>query len=815
MSGNDTLPPNLFCDAILSDEAERTGNGILAVLFLGLLVLFTYQIIAKSIKLRCERSKGFISYMIFLICCWLDCFSLTLNFLFKVISSDSLAAADLKLFWLSRTIFIFIGVTFVWHWLTKVNYGYSFNDEAKRSGKLEVQYTAGPSVVERVIGRILYIAYSIFGFAFLSANIIWMVPLDEVYREKLLNNIFAAALILSMVFRILTTIALTRVSTQQKKSEIYSYTAISSFLALRDIFIFIIYIFAGLFDSSSNHELLFSKKIYIGILLYILNFWFPLLMFYAGVRYPPKPPKEENNDIAMKVLNSEGKAETKPPVDSRAISVFSPEREARKTLPTGTERFMRYLKLRWKAIVFYSAFSFILFFVFMWGLDDTCRKPERAIGASVLLSRGSARVIMAMSVGVFMTVLPYWLTKVSQINLGLFLPLEENIDFHKFFAVIIFIFGWLHTFGHINNVIYFGKYGFDHWGLTSFNQLLTPLITGILLLIATSSLIYTGFFRKNFKKHEWFIIPHRFMAGLFIVSILPHGASQILSFPYAWAFLLIPLLLTFSDNAIRIRNRYKHTSNTYNWEIIKDRKSTFIKLTFKDMFSYQPGQYAWLWSSQVSWIQWHPFSISSGSDNEVQFMIEVRGEYGWTDTLKKVLNTCQKLGREYPKISIDGPFSSPAYRALYSDRVVLVAGNIGITPMLSILKYRINHQQLCKYSMKILWTSNSLAQIEDTMNEIQELLNEQCENTKTTFEESTHFHCTDTDPKLEIKNPLIKKGRPDIHDIFLSHAKKVGNGSIHVFICGGKALGDAVENSATIINTLQTEVKFYVHKESF
>lgn len=54
-----------------------------------------------------------------------------------------------------------------------------------------------------------------------------------------------------------------------------------------------------------------------------------------------------------------------------------------------------------------------------------------------------------------------------------------------------------------------------------------------------------------------------------------------------------------------------------------------------------------------------------------------------------------------------------------------------------------------------------------------------------------------------------------MHEIFLNFAAKVGSGSIHIFICGGAALSDAVSHSASVINTLQEEVKFYVHKESF
>lgn len=791
---NSSLPPATeFCRRIKSDTTNRAGNGVLAGMFFILFVLFTWKIIARLARKGCERSFSFIMYMIFLFTCWLDCIALTIAFIFFAFDPEDAYKADQKLFWLSRTLFIFIGVTFVWYWSTKVK-------------------------CSRILGRGLIIAYTVFGILFLAANILWAVPMDADLREDVLNYIFAVALVLSTIFRILTTIVLTRAATfsaltgetvEQKKSEVYSYTAISSFLAVRDLGVFFIYAVAGVLLSSARHDTLFNNQIFIGMLLYILNFFFPLLMFLIGVH---SKNVEDTNEIPLSPM-SNGKKEEK--ALDRTKSVYSPKRDDRAKLPSLIQRIKRYFKLHWKPVAFYSAFWFVIFFVFMWGVHDTCGKPESAIGASVLISRGSARVIMAMSIGVLITVLPYWLTKLSQIELGLFLPLEENIEFHKFFAVIITVFGWLHTFGHVNNVVYYSKYDFNIFKVKDFGPFWMPLISGIVLLIVCTGLVFTGYYRRKFKKHEYFILPHRLMAFIFVVCMLMHGTSQILAQPLAWAFLLLPLLLIVSDNLIRIVNRLIHSSNDYDWEIVKDRKSTFIRIKFKNMFSYHPGQYAWLWCSQVSLLEYHPFSISSGGDMEVQFMIEVKGEYSWTDTLKKVLLTCQKLGREYPNISIDGPFSSPAYRALYSDRVILVAGNIGITPMLSILKYRISLKSLSGTSLKLIWTSNSYAQISSTLNEVQELMKDKWEGSETTFEETTHFHCTDTDPKVEITNPLIKKGRPDMHEIFLNFAAKVGSGSIHIFICGGAALSDAVSHSASVINTLQEEVKFYVHKESF
>ena len=121
---------------------------------------------------------------------------------------------------------------------------------------------------------------------------------------------------------------------------------------------------------------------------------------------------------------------------------------------------------------------------------------------------------------------------------------------------------------------------------------------------------------------------------------------------------------------------------------------------------YAAGLFCWVHVPGVSALEWHPFSISSspslsyGEDGVVEFSILNMGEGTWTGNLAKyaqehgpTISASKNHGAssaaatdisELTHIALDGPFG----RAIdYSRRstIILVAGGIGVTPMISIL----------------------------------------------------------------------------------------------------------------------------------
>jgi len=95
--------------------------------------------------------------------------------------------------------------------------------------------------------------------------------------------------------------------------------------------------------------------------------------------------------------------------------------------------------------------------------------------------------------------------------------------------------------------------------------------------------------------------------------------------------------------------------------------------------NYRPGQFAWIrLDSPFGPLQGNPFSLSSGTDNprDLEFTIRKAGDF--TATIGRLT-----AGR---KVFVDGPYGD--FNADYAggERLLLIAGGVGMAPMMSILR---------------------------------------------------------------------------------------------------------------------------------
>ncbi|CAK9153005.1 unnamed protein product [Ilex paraguariensis] len=129
---------------------------------------------------------------------------------------------------------------------------------------------------------------------------------------------------------------------------------------------------------------------------------------------------------------------------------------------------------------------------------------------------------------------------------------------------------------------------------------------------------------------------------------------------------------------------------------------------------------------ELSFLQWHPFSVSSSpleGKNHLSVLIKVLGE--WTSKLKgHILNVSKDepqtglLLKPHSKItaSVEGPYGHESPYHLTYENLILVAGGIGISPFLAILSdilHRIKDGKPClPKNVLIVWAvkrSNELS----------------------------------------------------------------------------------------------------------
>lgn len=112
----------------------------------------------------------------------------------------------------------------------------------------------------------------------------------------------------------------------------------------------------------------------------------------------------------------------------------------------------------------------------------------------------------------------------------------------------------------------------------------------------------------------------------------------------------------------------------------EDVVSVYLAKPKEERFkSYRPGQFASLRiKNNDSWSEAHPFTISCApGDDYLRLTVKKAGDF--TQALHDL-----ETGQE---VEISGPFGSFCQKIEYQDPIVMIAGGVGITPFLSVLRH--------------------------------------------------------------------------------------------------------------------------------
>jgi len=117
-----------------------------------------------------------------------------------------------------------------------------------------------------------------------------------------------------------------------------------------------------------------------------------------------------------------------------------------------------------------------------------------------------------------------------------------------------------------------------------------------------------------------------------------------------------------------------------------------------EVFSYQPGQFGFfrVLGDGIS-PEEHPFSISSQPSDKKHLSVTIKNLGDWTESVHRIA-----LGS---KVMIDAPYGRFSPLRYHSENgIVLIAGGVGITPMLSIVRYF--HQNNQNQKLMLFWGVN-------------------------------------------------------------------------------------------------------------
>ncbi len=235
-----------------------------------------------------------------------------------------------------------------------------------------------------------------------------------------------------------------------------------------------------------------------------------------------------------------------------------------------------------------------------------------------------------------------------------------------------------------------------------------PVLWGILAWCLFISLLVITLF-LHLKYHVWKNI-HKYLGlalllAFFHVFLIPSSLSVIPALRWYMLGLMSLGLMAFSYRVVL--GKYLVPRRIYKLSKVKELTSQITELTLtpkNGKIDYRPGQFAFIEIESPLLIkEIHPFSfVSDPQENNVMFAIKSSGDY------------TTQLPRLTPGVlvKIEGGYGKFTYSEYFNHRQLWIAGGIGITPFISMMKdinassrYRINLTYAVKIKTEAIYTS--------------------------------------------------------------------------------------------------------------
>jgi predicted ferric reductase len=212
-------------------------------------------------------------------------------------------------------------------------------------------------------------------------------------------------------------------------------------------------------------------------------------------------------------------------------------------------------------------------------------------------------------------------------------------------------------------------------------------VTGVLALGLVVVIIATSVWRERFRLNyeRW-----RILHGLLGLAILVMSVWHISLANYyvegpirlgIWIVMSVVLIGMYAN--VRLVRPWQQLRRPWVVESIEEKPGDTWQVSLRadghDGMRFEPGQFAWLTLDRSPLgIREHPFSFSSSAERSdvVSFGVKELGDFTST------------LGEYEPgtRAYLDGPFGAFSYERNEAPGFVFVAGGIGVTPVLSMLR---------------------------------------------------------------------------------------------------------------------------------
>jgi len=383
--------------------------------------------------------------------------------------------------------------------------------------------------------------------------------------------------------------------------------------------------------------------------------------------------------------------------------------------------------------LFFGTWIFLHLLVTVFGFihystKDNLVTARATFGITFAIARTAALVLHVDVIFILLPVCRNFISMLRRTPLNDIIPFDKNITFHKATAWSIVLGTVIHILAHMVNFYKLamtagGTAGDKFLAFLGANFVTGPGVTGWIMTAALGIMVWFAREKVRRATFERFWYSHHLFIVFFICWQL-HGMFCMIKPdrpPYCsyntigvfWRYWLVGGIIWISERILReVRSRHV----TYIHKVIQHPSNVMEVQIKKEKTTTRAGQYIFLSCPEVSYFQWHPFTLTSAPEEDyISVHIRVAGDFttafakalgcdfpqkgekggkGDAPAGGKLVSTQDPLRRTLPRVMVDGPFGSASEDFLNFDTVLLVGAGIGVTPFASILKsiwYRMNN----------------------------------------------------------------------------------------------------------------------------
>ncbi|KAM7517610.1 hypothetical protein LguiB_016572 [Lonicera macranthoides] len=305
--------------------------------------------------------------------------------------------------------------------------------------------------------------------------------------------------------------------------------------------------------------------------------------------------------------------------------------------------------------------------LFAWKFNQYKHKNAfQVMGYCLATAKGAAETLKLNMALILIPVCRNMLTWLRSTSARLFIPFDDNINFHKIIAFAIAIGIVLHAGNHL---------------ACDFPRLI------------------------NSSPEKFALIAMDFNGVKPTYKDLLMGIEGVTGIAMTWMYISVPLILYVAERSLRTCRSEHYLVKILKVSVLPGDVFSIV-MSKPSGFKYKSGQYIFLQCPTISPFEWHPFSITSAPGDD-WLSVHVRTVGDWTQELKRVFTEdngpasvigrakFSQLGnvnqRGLPRLNVDGPYGAPAQEYQNYDVLLLVGLGIGATPFISILRDLLNN----------------------------------------------------------------------------------------------------------------------------